>query len=59
MALLLLSDTELQVPNPLLDLYREEPLHRPHDVKLPDDAAVHPPALRGMGRGGESVYSFT
>ena len=56
---LLSPQTELQVLYPGLRGGGEGPLGRPHDVELPDDAAVHPPALRGRGKGGQSVYSFT
>ena len=42
---LLSPQTKLQVLYPGLRGGGEGPLGRPHDVELPDDAAVHPPAL--------------
>ena len=42
---LLSPQTKLQVLYPGLRCGGEGPLGRPHDVELPDDAAVHPPAL--------------
>ena len=46
---LLSPQTKLQVLYPGLRGGGEGPLGRPHDVELPDDAAVHPPALGQEG----------